>query len=45
MDISSIALTNFAAFSLDVLVADVDYVETYYVVAIGAMGANDAANV
>jgi len=45
MDISSIDLTNFAASSPDVPAADVDSVETYSNVAIGAVGVNEAANV
>lgn len=45
MNISSIALTNFDASSLDVPTADVDYVETCSVVPIGAVGANNVSNV
>lgn len=44
MDISSIALTNFTT-SSDVPIIDVDCVEIYSTVAIGAVGASEAANV
>jgi len=45
MDISSIALTNFVASSPTLPADDVDSVETYCVVGIGAVGGNEAANV
>ena len=45
MDISSIAWTNFASSSLDVPAADVDSIGTGCDVAIGDVGANEAADV
>jgi len=39
------ALTNFVSFSTDVLAADVDFVVTGNVVAGGAVGASEDANV
>lgn len=45
IDISSMALTSFAAFSPDAPTTDVDYVVAGKAVASGAVGAKDAANV